>query len=186
MKLPSLKAPTELPGVGVLVPALAIRVALVIAGVLLSLVDYGFNGWLALGIVLSVAAAVIPQALLAWVLVLYLAAGRFSHHASVSWQFLVVLAGVHLLCLLGMLTLELPWRSWVQPRVFLASLKRFLVIQIPTQLVAVLALWLLAPAADGHRPVTISEFGVVGALALAALAVVLVGPRVDQTRRRLR
>ena len=54
-----------------------------------------------------------PRTLLAWVLILYLAIGRLAHHASLSWQFLVLLAGVHLLHILGMLALELPWRSWV-------------------------------------------------------------------------
>ena len=133
-----------------------------VAGLLLSLVDYGFTGWLAVGILLSVAAAWSPRLLLAWVLILYLAAGRLAHHASLSWQFLVVLAGVQLLQVLGMLAIELPWRSWVQPQVLVAPLRRFLVIQVPTQLLAILALLLLAPSPDGHRPLTIAGFGVVG------------------------
>ena len=120
--------------------------------------------------------------LLAWVLILYLAAGRLAHHASLSWQFLVLLAGVHLLHILGMLALELPWRSWVQPQLFVAPLRRFLVIQVPTQLLAILALLLLAPSPDGHRPLTIAGFGVVGALALAGLALLLAGPRLDEAR----
>jgi hypothetical protein len=182
MKLAGLKAPTDLPAAGALVPALAVRAVFVIAGLLLSLVDYGFTGWLAVGIVLSVAAALSPRHLLAWVLILYLAAGRLSHHASLSWQFLVVLAGVHLLHVLGMLALELPWRSWVQPKLFVAPLRRFLVIQIPTQLLAVLALLFLAPSPDGHRPLTIAGFAVVGALALAGVALLLAGPRLDEAR----
>jgi hypothetical protein len=182
MKLAGLTAPTDLPVGGTLVPALAVRAVFVIAGLLFSLVDYGFTGWLAIGIVLSVAAAWSPRSLLAWVLILYLAAGRLAHHASLSWQFLVVLAGVHLLHVLGMLTLELPWRSWVQPQLFVAPLWRFLVIQVPTQLLAMLALLLLAPSPDGHRPLNIAGFGVVGALALAGLALLLAGPRLDKAR----
>jgi hypothetical protein len=180
MKLAGLTAPTDLPVAGARVPALAVRAVFVIAGLLLSLVDYGFTGWLAVGIVLSVAAAWSPRLLLAWVLILYLAAGRLAHHASLSWQFLVVLAGVHLLHVLGMLALELPWRSWVQPQLFVAPLRRFLVIQVPTQLLAILALLLLAPSPDGHRPLTIAGFGVVGALALAGLALLLAGPLLDE------
>jgi hypothetical protein len=178
MKLGRLRAPTDL-AAGARVPALSIRAVFVIAGLLLSVVDYGFTGWLAVGIVLSVTAAWSPRLLLAWALIIYLAAGRLAHHASLSWQFLVVLAGVHLLHVLGMLALELPWRSWVQPRLFVAPLRRFLVIQVPTQLLATFALLLLAPSPDGHRPLTIAEFGVVGALALAGLALLLAGPRVD-------
>lgn len=173
------KAPTDLSGTGLLVPALALRGVFVVAGVLLSLADYGLNGWLAVGVVLSLAAAWSPRSLLAWVLILYLAAGRLAHHAALSWQFLVVLAGVHLLHVMGMLGLEIPWRSWVQPKVIVAPVRRFIAIQVPTQLLAVLALVLLAPAPDGHRPLTIAEFGVVGALALAGLALLLAGPRSD-------
>jgi hypothetical protein len=181
MRLAGLKAPTDLPAAGAQVPALAVRTVMVIAGLLLSLVDYGFTGWLAVGIVLSVAAAWSPRNLLVWVLILYLAAGRLAHNASLSWQFLVVLAGVHLLHVLGMLALELPRRSWVQPRLFVKPLRRFLAIQVPTQLLAILALVLLAPSPDGHRPLTIAGFGVVGALALAGIALLLAGPRLDGT-----
>ena len=116
MKLAGLTAPTDLPGAGARVPALAVRAVFVVAGLLLSLVDYGFSGWVVAGIVLSVAAAWSPRNLLAWVMILYLAAGWLAHHASLSWQFLVVLAGVQLLHVLGTLTLELPPRSWVQPQ----------------------------------------------------------------------
>ena len=182
MKLAGLTAPTDLPAAGARVPALAVRAVFVVAGLLLSLVDYGFTGWLAVGILLSVAAAWSPRLLLAWVLILYLAAGRLAHHASLSWQFLVVLAGVQLLQVLGMLAIELPWRSWVQPQVLVAPLRRFLVIQVPTQLLAILALLLLAPSPDGHRPLTIAGFGVVGALALAGVALLLAGPRLGEAR----
>lgn len=182
MKLSVLTAPTDLAAAGARVPALAVRAVFLISGLLLSLADYGFTGWSVVGIVLSVAATCSPRHLLAWVLILYLAAGRLAHHASLSWRFLVVLAGVHLLHVLGMLALELPWRSWVAPKLFLAPLRRFLAIQVPTQLVAILALLLLAPSRDGHRPLTIAEFGVVGALALAGLALLLAGPRLDEVR----
>jgi hypothetical protein len=182
MKLGGLRAPTDMPAAGALVPALAVRAVFVIAGLLLSLVDYGLTGWSVVGIILAVAAAWSPRILLAWVLILYLAAGRLAHHPSLNWQFLVVLAGIHLLHVLGMLALELPRRSWVQPRLFVAPLRRFLVIQVPTQLLAVLALLLLAPSPDGHRPLTISGFAVVGALALAGLALLLAGPRPDDAR----
>ena len=179
MKLVDLKPPNDLTAIGVLVPAVAVRAVFVIAGLLLSLVDYGFTGWSAVGTVLGVAAAWFPRQMLAWVLILYLAAGRLAHHASLSWQFLVVLAGIHLLEVLGMLALELPPRSWVQLRLFAGPMRRFLVIQVPTQLLAILALLLLAPSRNGHRPLTIAEFGVVGALALAGLALLLAGPRLE-------
>jgi len=181
MRLPGVAAPPELSYAGARIPGLAIRAALLVAGLLLCLVDYGLSGWLAVGIVLSVAAAWAPQNLAGWALILFLAAGRLAHHPGLGWRFLVLLAGLHLLHVLAMLALELPWRSWVAPAVFVAPLRRFLVIQVPTQLLAVLSLLLLAPNADGHRPLTVAGFAVIGAVALAGLALLLSGPSRDET-----
>jgi hypothetical protein len=44
----------------------------------------------------------------------------------------------------------------------------------------VLALLLLAPSSDGHRPLTVAGFAVIGAAALAGLALLLTGPRFDE------
>ena len=180
MKLPGVTARPDLSHAGARVPGVAVRAVLAIAGVLLSLVVYELTLGLAVGIMLSVAAACSPRHLFGWVLILYLAAGRLTHHPGLSWQFLVLLAGLHLLHVLAMMALELPWRSWVQLAVFVAPLRRFLVIQIPTQLLAVTALLLLAPSPHGHRPLTVAGFAVVGAVALAGLALLLAGPHLAE------
>lgn len=177
MKLTDLAPPSDLPAAGARIPGVAIRVALVLAGVLLTLVDYGASGWLAVGILISIGAALAPQHMLGWLLIVFLGLGELGHHAQLSWRLLVLLAGLHLLYVLSMLTLELPWRSWIQPAVFLAPLRRFVAIQIPSQLLAVVALLLLAPSHSGHRPLTAAVFGVIGALALVGLALLLLGPR---------
>ena len=146
----------------------------------MSLVDYRLTGWLVVGSMLSVAAAWSPRYLLGWALILFLAAGQLARHPALSWQLLVLLAGLHLLHVLAMLALEVPWRDWVQPAVFAAPLVRFLVIQVPSQLLAVLALLLLAPGHNGHRPLTVTGFGVIGAGAVAGLALLLLGPRLEE------
>ncbi len=178
MNLSSLAPPSDLPSAGARVPGYAVRVLFVIAGVLLTLVDYQITGWIVLGVLLSVVAPLSPQYLGGWILILFLAAGELAHHHAVlNWRFLVVLAGLHLLYVLAVLGLGLPWRSWVQPVVFLAPLRRYVAIQIPAQLVAVVALLLLAPSKNGHRPVTVGEFAVIGALAIVGLALLLLTPR---------
>ena len=91
----------------------------------------------------------------------------------------MLLAGVHLLHVLAALTLGLPWRSWIQPSVFTRPLLRFVAIQIPVQLLAVVTLLLLAPNAHGHRPLTVAEFTIIGAVALAGLTVMLLSRRAD-------
>lgn len=178
--LARLAPPPDLPAAEARIPALAVRIALVLVGALLALLVYGTSGWLVLGILLALLAAWQPDYLLAWVLIVFLALGQLNHRATLSWQLLVLLAGVQLLHLLASLTLMLPWRAWVQPAVLITPLLRFIAIQIPVQLVAVLALLLLAPNAHGHRPLTIPEFTLVGAAALAGLAVLLLRRRSDQ------
>jgi hypothetical protein len=177
MKLASVTPPSDFPGVRARVPALAVRVTLVVVALALSVVDYGLNGWLAIAICLAVGAAWAPEYLLGWALILFLALGRLGHHAALTWQFLVLLAGVHVLHVLAMLTLGMPPLSWVQPRALVAPLIRFVSIQVPTQALAVVALLLLAPNASGHRPLTIGPLAVIGTVALAGLAVLLLKPR---------
>jgi hypothetical protein len=173
MKLGELRAPADLPCPEARIPGAAIRVTLVLVGTLLTLVAYRSVGWLVIGIPLSVLAARSPDYLLAWVLIVFLALGELGRHATLSWQLLVLVAGLHLIHVLASLTLVLPARTWVRPATFRRALRRFIAIQIPAQAVAVVAMLTLAPNAHGHRPVTVREFGVVGAVAIAGLTMLL-------------
>ncbi|MBO0729430.1 MAG: hypothetical protein J2P57_09240 [Acidimicrobiaceae bacterium] len=173
MNLPGLPSPSDLPAAGVRVPGFAVRVAFTAVGLALSLVDYQLTAWLTIAIVLAIAAAWVPRYLVGWGLILFLALGQLTRHLALTWRFLVLLAGVHLLHTLAMLALELPWRSWVQPAVFVPPLIRFVAIQVPTQALAVVTLSLLAPTANGHRPFTVAAFAVIGSLALAGLVLLL-------------
>jgi len=179
MNLPALVPPPELPSAGARVPGFAPRVALVIVAALLSLVDFGPTGWVGVGVALGVLAAWAPRVMFGWVLILFLALGRLGHAAELSWSVLVLLAGLHLLHVLAMLTLELPWRGWVQPDAFVAPLRRFVAIQVPVQVFAVLGLLVLAPA-HGHRPFVVAGFAVVGAAALAGAGWLLLGRTGDR------
>jgi hypothetical protein len=180
VKLLGVGLPPDLPDARARIPGVAIRATFVIACALLSLDVYGLNGWLVVAIVLSVAAVLAPQYFLGWGIILFLAAGQLAHRAALSWRFMVLLAGLHVLHILAMWVLELPWRSWVQPGVFVAPLLRFIVIQIPIQLLAVLSLLLLAPHSNGRRPLTVTGFAIVGAFALVCLALRLTGPIRDK------
>lgn len=181
MTLPRLIPASDLPTAGAHVPGIAVRPALALAGSLLALLVFGSSGWTVVGILLAVSAAIAPRYLLGWVLILLLAVGELRHPASLRWQLLVLIAGLHLLHVLATFALELPWRSWVQPAVFRGPLLRLVAIQLPVQGVAVLALALLAPAHDGHRPLTAAVLAPIGAVALVALALVLLGPRDDES-----
>ena len=133
---------------------------------------------MAIAICLAVGAAWAPESLLGWALILFLALGRFAHHPALTWQFLVLLAGVHLLHVLAMLTLEMPLGEAGCSRPFSSRrCVRFVAIQVPTQVLAVVALLLLAPSADGHRPLTVGPVAVIGTFALAWLALLMLRPR---------
>jgi|SRR5579863_8972344 len=179
MTLPDLKPPDDLPAADARIPAIVVRAALAIVGILLTLMVYGTSGWLAVGVLFGLLAAWAPEYLLSWVLIVVLAVGQLGRPAGLTWQLLALIAGVHLLHLLGMLALALPWRSLLQPRVFERPLLRFLAIQIPVQVLAAVALLLLAPDAHGRRPLTVAAFTIVGAVALAILALLMLSRRVD-------
>lgn len=175
--LARLAPPPDVPAADARIPAIAVRIMLVLVGALLSLLVYGTGGWLAVAIVLVLLAAWQPEYLLTWVLIVFLALGQLDHRAALSWQLLALLAGVHLLHLLASLALMLPWHAWVQPAVLARPLLRFIAIEVPVQLVAVVLLLLLAPNGHGQRPLTVPAFTVVGAAALAGLAVLLLRRR---------
>jgi hypothetical protein len=173
MKLRDLLGPEDLPAPDAIVPGVMLPLALAIVGTLLSCVVYAQVGWIVVGILFSVIAAIVPDYLLGWGLILFLAIGELSRPGTLRWQLFVLLAGVHLLHVLSLLAHELPWRTWMQPAVLRRPVLRFIAIQIPSQLVALVALELLAPDRHGHRPVSVAEFGVLGAVALGGLALLL-------------
>ncbi len=179
MNVPVLRPPADLPASDARIPGVAVRLALVVVAVPLLLVVFGSNGWLVVGIMLALLAAWAPEYLLGWLLILMLALGELHHRATLSWRILVLLAGVHLLHMLAALALELPWRGWLQPAVFARPLLRFLAIQVPVQLLAVVALLLLAPNAHGHHPLSVAAFAVIGGGALGCLALLLLARRAD-------
>jgi hypothetical protein len=171
--------PEDRPAPDALIPGITIRFAIVLVGIGLTLVVFGVSGWLAVGIILALLAAYAPEMLLAWLVVVFLAIGQLARQATWSWHFLLLLAGLHLLHVLATMAIELPWQGWLQPAVFRAPLRRFVTIQIPSQLLALVALLLLAPDRHGHRPLTLTGAAVIGAAALTGLAVLVLRGRLN-------
>lgn len=182
MNLSALTAPPDLPVAGARIPALVIRAALATVGILLTLTVYGASDWLFVGVPLSLLAAAAPKYLLSWALIVFLALGQLARPTGLNWQLLALIFGVHLLHLLGTLALALPWQTLMKPDVFKRPLQRLVAIQIPVQALAVLELSLLGPNAHDRRPLTLSSFTIVGAVALAAFALLLVRRTKDHGR----
>ncbi len=169
------------PRVGVWIPALAMRglfaaVSLVLCGTLLS-----SSLWIAIAVILTAVAVARPRLLAPWALILLLGASLLWRTPSATdWRFFVLLAGLHLLHVLGCQLLVLPWRGRLQLRSLGGVLLRFLAIQAPSQLLAWAALLLFAP--HGAVGIGLPALGAVAAVALVALAAVLIRPLLARSR----
>lgn len=177
MRRPALLAPPDRPAPRARIPGAALRVALAGAGAGLSLVAERSPALLTISFALAIAAAVAPRHLWAWGLVVVLALSQLANRPGLTWRFLVLLAGIHLLHVLGMLAAEVPGRSFLDPGVLVRPVVRFVLVEVPIQAVAAVALVLLSPGVHGHRPVTVGAFAAVGVVALAGLGLLL-WPRV--------
>jgi hypothetical protein len=169
-----------LPSAGGRVPGVVVRLLPAVVGVPLCVVGYSQPALLGVGLALLALMVVRQQALFLWVFVVFLAGSRLQeHHASLEWRFFVLLFGLHLVDVLKRSALVAPLRGWVQVAVLRRPLLRFLAIQLPVQAVSAVALWLLAPDANG-RPLTLAFFGVLGAVALVVATLVLVTPLIGE------
>jgi hypothetical protein len=136
----------------------------------------GIQPLLAVALLLSLATVVFPRAPGAWLLAGQLALFSLGPVGiSPGWKFFVALAGVHLLHVIGMTLTWLPLSGAVQLRVLGRIVRRYLLIQVPTQLVAYVVLNALA-GSSGTAAIVSPFFGLVAVLALALLAV-LIGSR---------
>lgn len=164
------------PQIGQRVPGWALRVAVVGVGVALSVSQLPLGLWFGFGLTLAVLAGFFPRLPAAWGLIILLSAGVLWRQPSpLDLHFYLLLAGVHLLHLLASFALVMPVRARLQLRGFALPLRRYLLIQVPVQLGAGLALFVFSPRI-GHVADAIPAAAAVGAVSLVVLAVVLTGP----------
>ena len=86
---------------------------------------------------------------------------------TLTLRMLALIAGVHLLHLVASWMLVVPGAARLQPAVLLPSLRRYVLLQVPVQLVAAAVLL-------GAGRVSLPAFAVVSGLALVALVGMLV------------
>jgi hypothetical protein len=166
------------PEVGRAVRASVIRLIVALVCVGLSFAVIGWQPLLAVAMFLSLATLVFPKTPMAWALGILLAAfslGAFG--AAPSWKFFVVLAGAHLLHVIGMMLAWLPVGGPVQLRVIGRLLRPYVIIQIPAQLVSLAVLTVLA-GKSVVSALTSPVFGVVAAAGFVVLVVFVVIPAV--------
>lgn len=135
--------------------------------------------WMAIGLLLAVAGTLAPNVVPTWWLLLLLGLAQVWREPSATdVVFYLLLAGVHLLHMLGSLLRTLPWNGRMQLVSFIRPLTRLVLVQAGMQVVAVGALFVFA---DG--PGTVQGLSILAALLLGVMAAVLVrGLRQESAR----
>ncbi|MFF1633155.1 hypothetical protein [Leifsonia sp. NPDC058248] len=172
-------AGTAAPDLGRVFPGWALRAAFAAVAVGLCVAEATAGFWLGVSLLLAAAAVAMPRWLTAWFLIGVLAFTVLLRDQSVAdWHPYVLIAGVHLLHILGSWMLVVAPSARVQPAALWPSARRFVLVQAPVQLVAAGAL-ALASAFSGASVLGLAVVAGAGVLALAvALAApLLVRPR---------
>ncbi len=169
------------PRIGGWVPGLAVHGLFVLVVIALCTALFSYGLWIAIVGILTAIAVVWPRLLAPWALILLFGASVLWRTPSAGdWHFFVLLAGLHLLHVLGSQMLTVPWRSRLQVRSLGGVLFRFLAIQAPCQLVSWGTLLLFAPHGLAPAAPLWARIGagVLAALALLALVIVLTRPMI--------
>lgn len=167
--MPTTRPRASVPDIGRWVPTATVHLAFLVVAAVLCLLVLAPPFWRAVGLLLAVAATVFPHWVPRWWLLHLLGLSQYWREPSVTdLVFYLLLAGVHLLHVLGGLARLLPWQGRMQVVAFVRPLQRFAVVQAVAQSVAVGALL----AFSGGRG-TIPGLSILAAAMLAVVAAVL-------------
>lgn len=154
--------------IGGSIPALVIRVLLVLVGGGAALLLNPYPLWQGIGIVAVVVGAVFPQTYIAWGSAASIALGILLAEPSPG-RTAAALLGIHLVHVLGCLCATIPWRSRVAVRALRPTLRRFLLVEVIAQPIALLAAFLPALGTDGYAWLAPAGAAIVVALAILVL-----------------
>jgi hypothetical protein len=174
----------QAPHLGARVPGWVLRgiLATVGVGLCLSQLPLGAGGfWVWIGIAITGVAVVFPTTPAAWLLMLMVGISVLPRFPSpADPRIYLLIAGIHLLHLIASYTRVVPVRGWIQLRTFAAPLRRYVLVQLPVQGAAIVALAVFAPKI-GEHPIAIPALGILAGAALIGLAIVLVVPLILPT-----
>ena len=159
---------------GASVPALTPRLAAALIGcaAALTMMPAPFSY---LAAALAVLGALFPTTLATWGCALALALTQLSRTPDVQdWRPYVTLAVVHLLHVLGTLSLVVDAGGSLQTRALLRPLRRWLVLQVPAQALLVLVLALMRTRLANALPFSVSVTGVFAVIASVCVAAIVV------------
>ncbi|MGO4300295.1 hypothetical protein [Leifsonia sp. RAF41] len=158
------------------VPGWSLRVLFAAIAFPLLLVGLPQGPWTVIASLLVGVAVWRPRWLTAWVLMGVLVLSSLVEPGILTARLLALIAGVHALHLVGAWMLAVPPTARLQPAVLLPTLRRFVAIQVPVQVVAVAV---LLPAGRPSLP----ALAIVSGLALAGIVGMLVPPLLRRPRR---
>ncbi|GAA3769397.1 hypothetical protein GCM10022240_22250 [Microbacterium kribbense] len=152
------------------VPLMALRAAVVVvAGAAFALAPPPYA---IAALVMALAGAIWPTSLLTWGALLVVALAQLGHLPTAGdWHPYLALVVVHLLHALGSLTLALPARGVLQLRALARPARRWLLVQVPAQVLLVVGLLAQRMPREGLVPAGL--VAVAAAVCAVAIAVLL-------------
>jgi len=129
-------------------------------------------------VALAVVGAIVPGTFTTWAAIVVLALAQLAAPLAVDGRANVLLLAVHLLHVIGGLSLVLPTFGRIQLRAFAAPARRFLLLQVPAQVLLLLGLAARSLPLAGLLPA-----GAVAVAAAATVAVMVVLVRAVTARR---
>jgi hypothetical protein len=167
------------PSIGPWVPTAALHLAFLAVAAGLCMLVFESHLWLGIGLLIAIAATLVPHLVSPWWLLLMLGLSQLWRTPSVSdVVFYLLLAGVHLLHVLSCLARLLPWRGRIQAVALVRPLRRFVQVQAVSQIVAVGAMFTFAGARGSAAGLSILAAALLGVVA----AVLALGVRRAESR----
>lgn len=169
----------SVPTIGPWVPTATVHLAFLAVAIGLCLLVLEAPFWLGGGLLLAVAGTFVPNLVPRWCVIFLLGLSQWWREPSVTdVVFYLLLAGVHLLHVIGSLAGQVPWHGRMQTMAFVRPLQRFVLVQVVVQTVAVGALLAFG---SGHG--TLPGLSIFSAAVLGVVAALL-ARRLRQVRGR--
>lgn len=159
----------SVPAIGPWVPTAALPLAFLGVAVGLCLLVLEAPFWLGVGLLLAVTGTFVPNLVpKGWVILMLGLSQLWREPSATDFSFYLLLAGVHLLHVIGGFTRDTPWHGRMQTVAFVRPLQRFVLVQVVVQTVAVGAL-----LAFGGAHGTVTGLSIFAAAVLGIMAAVL-------------
>jgi hypothetical protein len=163
------RVPVVHPEIGRWVPTVLLHGLVLAVSAALCLLVLAPPLWRVVGLTLAVVGTVVPRRVPLWWLLLLLGLSPLGREPSATdVTFYLLLAGVHLLYVLGGLARLVPWEGRMQVGALVQPMRRFVLLQAVVQPVAVGALLVF-----GGGSGTVPGLSIVAAVVLGVVAVVL-------------